>query len=377
MSEHLPKQRPVSAHQIRKSNFSNRISRPKKKFASFGVIAANVALVVAAAFLVVLSTSGSNGSPKVERAAALGSSRAEEHANPIDKLSSADIAVHVARITKLDEATAVVNNADTAKAQLAIASTDDKLISKPQIMAEGLKSKKDIKSYKVQKGDTVPKIANKFGVTSETIRLSNGLDGDSVDPGTKLLISPINGIVYTVKQGDTPGGLAAEYRADKEQLIAFNDVELTGRLTVGEKIVIPDGVDPISDEFNYYSSSNPGGFYFGTRAEYGGNGYDYGWCTWHAANRRAEIGRPIPNNMGNAVSWLGIAQAAGLETGSEPREGAVVYHLNIGGWGHVAFVERVNGDGSIRVSDMNYPYWGQVTYRTVKPSEFGSYRFIY
>jgi hypothetical protein len=29
------------------------------------------------------------------------------------------------------------------------------------------------------------------------------------------------------------------------------------------------------------------------------------------------------------------------------------------------------------VSDMNYPSWGRVTYRTVPPSEMGKYRFIY
>ena len=81
--------------------------------------------------------------------------------------------------------------------------------------------------------------------------------------------------------------------------------------------------------------------------------------------------------MGNAIAWFGASQAAGLATGGTPQAGAVVYHLNIGGWGHVAFVEKVNPDGSALVSDMNYPIWGQVTHRTVTPAEFGNYRFIY
>lgn len=362
---------------MRKDSLRDRKFRFKKTSIKFKVIAANLALVAAAAFLVGFNSSDDGKLASVERASALGNSQTEEAVNPVDKLSSADIAVHVARIARLDEATAVVNNADTAKAQATIAAADDKLVAKPQIVAEGLKSKKDIRVYKVKEGDTVPKIAAKFGVTSETIRLSNGISGDTVSPGSKLLISPINGVIYTVKEGDTPASIASEYRADKEQLIAFNDAELTGRFKPGEKVVIPDGLSPIDSQYNYYSSSNPGGFYFGTTPAYGGNGYDYGWCTWHVANRRMQIGRPIPNNMGNAISWLSVAQAAGLETGSEPREGAVVYHLDIGGWGHVAFVERVNPDGSIKVSDMNYPYWGQVTYRTVKPSEFGNLRFIY
>ena len=152
-------------------------------------------------------------------------------------------------------------------------------------------------------------------------------------------------------------------------------------------IVIPDGVAPaiptVATPTPVFSNtparpaSGGYGFAFGSAPQYGSNGYDYGWCTWHAANRRIESGNPIPSNLGNAVTWLGVARAAGLATGSTPRAGAVLYHLNIGGLGHVAFVEKVNPDGSILVSDMNYPIWGTVTYRTIKPSEFGGYAFIY
>jgi surface antigen len=60
-----------------------------------------------------------------------------------------------------------------------------------------------------------------------------------------------------------------------------------------------------------------------------------------------------------------------------PQDGAVVYHKSIGGLGHVAFVEKVNPDGSALFSDMNYPIWGKVTYRTVPASEMGNYAFIY
>lgn len=336
-----------------------------------------MALLVVFGFLAVLSITDKGSPSNTQYASALGSDEAEA-ANPMDKLSSADIAVHVARVAQLEEANSVTNYADTAKAQVTLAAADDKIIAKPQVMtADGLKSKKDILLYTVEEGDTVPKIANKFEITSETVRLSNNLDGDTVDPGSKLWISPINGIIYQVKDGDTPSSIAAKYRANKDEVIAFNDGELGG-FKPGERIVIPDGLSPISSEYNYYSAGNPAGFAFGDSPDYGGvNGYDYGWCTWHAANRRMEIGRPIPNNMGNAISWLGVARAMGLETGSEPREGAVVYHLDIGGWGHVAFVEKVNPDGSIKVSDMNYPIWGQVTYRKVEPSQFGSLRFIY
>lgn len=367
-----------SAVRSKNSRFLSRFTRWSKRHPKFSIITANVLLVAIVGLFLTISVGNSSDSTSRAHVAALGEE--ETAANPMDELSATDIAVHVARVTALDEATAVKNKADTAKAELAVTAADDKVIAKPQIMAEGLKSKKDIQVYKVKRGDTVPKIAKKFDITSDTVRLSNGIEGDVVDPGKNLLISPINGIVYTVKQGDTPAELASTYRASVDQLIAFNDAELTRKFEVGERIVIPDGLSPISAEYNYVTSDNPGGFAFGNAPQYGSagnNGYDYGWCTWHAANRRIETGRPIPTNLGNAISWLGAAQAAGLATGSEPRQGAVLYHLDIGGLGHVAYVERVNSDGSFLVSDMNYPIWGQATTRTVKANEVGSYRFIY
>ena len=319
------------------------------------------------------STYSESNSPALN---AVGSG-ALEPSNPIDELSSADIAVHVARVTSLPEATAVTNNADSANAKLAVASADDSVISKPQVISDGLKSKKDIKRYKTVAGDTVASVAAKFGITSETVRLSNNLGGDSLTPGVELIISPVNGLVYKVQAGDTPATLASKYRASVDQIIAFNDVELTGSFATGDLIVIPDGLQPISSRYNYASAGNRAGFSYGTSLIYKSNAYDYGWCTWHAANRRAQIGRPIPSNLGNAITWLGIARSAGLPTGAEPQAGAVLYHLNIGGLGHVAFVEKVNSDGSYLVSDMNYPTWGKATYRTVPASEKGNYRFIY
>lgn len=306
---------------------------------------------------------------------AIGEQDAEELANPLDQLSSADIAVNVARVTNLPESTAVTNAADSENASLAVSSNDDNIISKPQVISAGVKSKQDILHYKTVAGDTVPKVAQKFNITSETVRLSNGLEGDALSPGMDLLISPINGLVYKVKPGDTPESLAGQYRADMNQIIVFNDVELTKKLKVGELIVIPDGAAPVSSSYSYGSS----GFSFGSSPVYSANGYgyDYGYCTWHAAKRRAEIGRPIPTNLGNAITWLSAARLAGLPVGSEPREGAVVYFLSIGGLGHVAFVENVNPDGSFRISEMNNPSWGTVTYNTIPASEVGSYRFIY
>ena len=85
-----------------------------------------------------------------------------ETTKPLDSISSADVAVHVARMTGLHEATAVVNKADSVNAQLAVVTTDESVVAKPQIVGAGLKSKNDIKEYKVLKNDSVTSVAKKF-----------------------------------------------------------------------------------------------------------------------------------------------------------------------------------------------------------------------
>ncbi len=297
----------------------------------------------------------------------------ESIANPLDTLSSADIAVSVARAANLPEQVAVTNLADTVNAQLTVTPSDDIVVAQPQIIATGLKSRQDIQVYEVQSGDTVASIAAKFGVTSDTIRWSNNLNGDIVRPGTQLIISPINGIVYTVQRSDTIDLLVARFGVNRDQFIAFNDLE-SGHLPVGERVVMPDGRPPIAtSRASALLPSSAAGF----TARYGYNGYDYGYCTWHAANRRAAAGRPIPANLGHARTWYARAAAAGMAVGTTPQAGAVLWHANLGGLGHVAYVESINADGSLVVSDMNYPSWGRVTTRTVPPGEFGAYRFIY
>lgn len=372
------KHQPVNRRTKPLSRLTRRLNkRSKRRLTRFGIVAANLALVGAVGLFVVRAQSADPASFQVSQSQLI---TGGDNVKPLDSLSSADVAVHVARLTGLQESTAVVNKADTVNAGLAVASSDEQVAVKPQIVGAGLKSKKDIKNYVAVAGDTATSVAERFGVSADTVRLSNGLRTDSIPVGTVVLISPVNGIIYTVKAGDTPDSIASRYSANKDILIAFNDAEVTGTFRSGERIVIPEGVEPTPARGNAGRASSGGwgsGFAFGVQASYGGNGYDYGWCTWHAANRRIQIGRPIPNNLGNAVSWLSLARRAGLPTGDTPRDGAVLYHKNIGGLGHVAFVEKVNADGSALISDMNYPAWGRATNRTITPAEFGKYVFIY
>jgi surface antigen len=58
-----------------------------------------------------------------------------------------------------------------------------------------------------------------------------------------------------------------------------------------------------------------------------------------------------------------------MAVGSTPIAGAVGTTTR-GALGHVVYVESVNGDGTINISEMNAPTFGKTTYRTASASEF-------
>ena len=113
----------------------------------------------------------------------------------------------------------------------------------------------------------------------------------------------------------------------------------------------------------------------GTRSYSGGGGnvgnhFDYGYCTWYVANRRS-----VPW-FGNANQWWPNARAYGFAEGAQPQVGAIMVTAE-SGYGHVAYVEAVNPDGSWLVSEMNYAGWGVRTTRTIRQGQVPVIGFIY
>ena len=291
--------------------------------------------------------------------------------NPLDQLSSADIALTVARLNNLPEATAINNQADSQATELTMAPTTDNVVSKPQVVTTALKSRNDIRSYKTVAGDTISSLAAKFGVTSDSIRWSNAVVGDTVTVGVNLMIPPVTGIVYTVKTGDTVDSLASKYKVSQDQIVAYNDTEITG-IKVGEQILIPNGSlpAPVLVRASAASSSSSGFAWGGGAPVYGSNGYDYGYCTWYVASRIA-----VPSNWGNANTWDNNALQSGWIVSSTPRAGAIG-QSDAGYEGHVAIVEAVSDDGTqIKYSDMNgLAGFGRVgSSGWVSPSKFPHY----
>lgn len=342
----------------------------KRRLFRIGLITGNVLLLAAVVGIVFIVPQHASSEHPVQANAAL-SAPDKEVANPLDQLASANIALTAARMTGLAETTAITNQADSQSAEMSIMTASNMVAAKPQVVTTTFKSNKDIVDYVVKKGDTVSKLAARFDTTSDSIRWSNGLTGNSLKAGSKLVIPPVPGIVHTVKKGESAASLARKYNADKYEIIAFNFAEVDG-LKPGERIVIPGGnkaAAVVQQATSTYS------FGWGGTPTYGSyNGYDYGYCTWWVAKLRADSGNPIPSNLGNASTWAYRAQAYGLPVGSTPRVGAAVVTSTVGA-GHVAYVTAVNADGTITISEMNHLGWNMTDTRTIATSPY--YRYIY
>ncbi|MFA6522027.1 MAG: peptidoglycan DD-metalloendopeptidase family protein [Patescibacteria group bacterium] len=99
-----------------------------------------------------------------------------------------------------------------------------------------------VETYTVQSGDTLSIIAEKFGITLNTLLWANSLTVRSViRPGSTLKILPVTGVSHTVKSGDTLTRIASKYKADAAQILAYNKLASANDLTVGETLIIPGG----------------------------------------------------------------------------------------------------------------------------------------
>lgn len=186
-------------------------------------------------------------------------------------------------------------------------------------------------------------------------------------------------IEYNVQPGDSLSIIAAKYQTtwkrlfDKNTAIAIPDV-----ITVNEHLVIPAADEVLAERVIpaagpveapqptrvTSAASRPKTTSYPSGSS-GGNTYTRGYCTWYAKNRRPDL----PNNLGNAITWVSRAAAQGLPTGSAPRVGAIGQSGN-----HVVYVESVNGDGTITVSEMNWEGVGVISSRTTSA---GAFSYVY
>jgi len=111
------------------------------------------------------------------------------------------------------------------------------------VYKESAKSSGAISIYVVREGDALSDIADMFGVSTNTILAVNGLkSAQDIHSGDELLILPVSGVRYTIKNSGTLEDVAKLYDVDVEEVARFNGFGPGEVLAAGTEVIVP-GVD--------------------------------------------------------------------------------------------------------------------------------------
>jgi len=95
-------------------------------------------------------------------------------------------------------------------------------------------------TYTVVKGDTLYKIASKFGTSVDNIKVINNLTSNNLSLGQVLKIptTPNDKLTYTVKKGDTLYSIARTYNTDVNTIKRLNNLT-SNSLSIGQTLILP------------------------------------------------------------------------------------------------------------------------------------------
>ena len=200
-----------------------------------------LALILIASLAAALPASG---------AAIGGTSGAGEAANP--QIADLQAAAGLAAPAGPSDATSAADSTDVSRATLLASLGDEGAASTGDYTADGTllapfavpaaAASFQAQGYVVKSGDTLTGIASHFGLNMMTIWWANKLSAkDQLHVGEKLLIPPVDGVLYTAREGDTVVSVAARYHADPQAIIQYDSLT-SEELTLGQQIMIPDGV---------------------------------------------------------------------------------------------------------------------------------------
>lgn len=141
-----------------------------------------------------------------------------------------------------------INPWDAPSPSQVLSATDSQFVS---TISSEFQGRVGIEEYEVKEGDTLSTIAEKFGISVDTIRWQNNLaTRDSIKIGQKLEILPVTGVSHKVVKGDTVYSIAKKYDIDPQGIVnyPFNTFrnDETFELSIGQTIIVPDGVKPES-----------------------------------------------------------------------------------------------------------------------------------
>jgi peptidoglycan endopeptidase LytE len=113
-------------------------------------------------------------------------------------------------------------------------------------------------TYRVVDGDSLLEIAQKFGITPETVLWANDIrDPQLLFTGQELTILPVSGVLHRVVQGDTVESIADTYNVDSASIRKANGLVESEEPLAGVELIVPGGMAKTPELFEPPPSQSP------------------------------------------------------------------------------------------------------------------------
>lgn len=252
------------------------------------------------------------------------------------------------------------NTADTIDGQLSLTKTE-------------LTSSKKSVLIKMQSATSIEDSADVWDTGFEGLSSGDGQRKTSQVVANAQSIKNIFKLDYSADNSKSPlnsdgkdanAGNANSATDVSEELNCDTPADTTGQQSGASVLAIPD---KYKGKISFPDNRN---------TTYPDNKYPFGQCTWYAYNRMKQTGHPLPRfegDGGNGGFWGESAKAQGynVESGTPHAGWAVSFKGGqfgaVAPYGHIAFVEAVNDDGSFLVSECNVvnPGSGTISFREI------------
>lgn len=94
-------------------------------------------------------------------------------------------------------------------------------------------------TYRVRRGDTIERIARRYGTTVRELQAINNLrNKNRIYPGQRLVLAKANGDTYTVRRGDSIDNIAKRFGVPTSEIVALNNLRNKHRIYPGQRLIL-------------------------------------------------------------------------------------------------------------------------------------------
>ena len=98
-------------------------------------------------------------------------------------------------------------------------------------------------SYVVEQGDSFSSIADKFNISVNSVIWANNFTkGSTIKPGMVIKIPPVSGLAYKVQAGETVKMVAEKFKVTEDKIREQNRLAVNQELLIGQDLLIPGAI---------------------------------------------------------------------------------------------------------------------------------------